>query len=97
MDIHTADNRSISSAKPPSKKQGEAAALTTQLALVGGSTEGELKRAGAELAAAARERAALEAQLAVVTEQLAATRAGGDALAARVLEAERGAAEVRRV
>jgi len=62
---------------------------------MGGSTESELKRAGAELAATAREKAALEAQLTVVTEQLAAARAHGDTLAARVTEAEREVAEVR--
>lgn len=75
--------------------QAEIGALTKQLEIVGGSAEGELKRAGAELAAAARERAALEAQLGVAKEQLAAARAHGEALSARVQEAERELGVVR--
>ena len=71
--------------------------MSEQLAFVGGSTEGELKRLGAEMAAALRERAALEAQLGVAEGQLAAARAHGEALEARMTEAQGLLVQVRKV
>lgn len=77
-----------------SRTQAKLDAMAEQLALVGGSKEDELKRLNADLTAATRDRAAIEAKLGVSEGQLAAARAHGQALEARVGEVQGALAQV---